>query len=218
MNLLFIINKSGIGAAEIDLDFFKDVGYIIEGDRRGNSDLVTDIMDDTCSKEFLKTILPVAKAYAYKETYGMFTDVAELLSRDVGVSCINMSVGYYNPHTFSEYVIVEDLFHATCFAQDCITELGNELYAHHTPKKKKNQYGYSEVDPYHLYDEYMADYDSYNASFGLDGRQDQLIDLDDKISNPYKMTNSGLMCDCGEELESRFYSYYCGFCCKHYIV
>ena len=39
----------------------------------------------------------------------MMTDVLELKERGIGVSCINLSCGYYEPHTDEEFTVKKDL-------------------------------------------------------------------------------------------------------------
>lgn len=39
----------------------------------------------------------------------MMTDVLELKERGLGVSCINLSCGYYEPHSDEEFTVKKDL-------------------------------------------------------------------------------------------------------------
>lgn len=99
-----------VGSRQAKIDFFSDCRFIVECDRRGNSDIITSIgMCDICSDEFINDILPIASKYGYRETSGLMTDVQELVESGVGISCINMSCGYHNPHTDNEYTSIPDL-------------------------------------------------------------------------------------------------------------
>ena len=98
-----------VGSSKADISFFSDCRYIIECDRRGNSDLITNISGQICSDEFINAIKPYTDAYSYQETSGLMTDVDELHDKGVGISCINLSCGYHRPHTQFEYTIIEDL-------------------------------------------------------------------------------------------------------------
>jgi hypothetical protein len=65
------------GSEQADMDFFKDVRFVIEPDRKGNSDLITQIgWTPLCSEEFIKDI--GHKKYGYFEEEGMMTDVETL--------------------------------------------------------------------------------------------------------------------------------------------
>ena len=60
-----------------------------------------------CSNEFISAI--DFRKYGYKPAQGLNTDVAALKRNGLEVSCINLSCGYYEPHTDNEYTVVADL-------------------------------------------------------------------------------------------------------------
>ena len=60
-----------------------------------------------CSNEFISAI--DVRKYGYKPAQGLNTDVAALKRNGLEVSCINLSCGYYEPHTDNEYTVVADL-------------------------------------------------------------------------------------------------------------
>lgn len=100
-----------VGSGKADLDFFKDVRFVVQADRRGYGDFITTIScTKVASQEFIDDI--DFASFGYKETSGMMTDVLELTERGVGVACINMSCGYYDPHTDDEYTVIDDLLNA----------------------------------------------------------------------------------------------------------
>lgn len=116
-----------VGSGDADMEFFKDVRYCIQPDRRNGHDLITNISGDLCSKEFLEAI--DYKEYGYKEETGLMTDVEELCEKGVGVSCINISCGYYNPHTDEECTSWSELCNARDFALHICTKL-TDVYPH----------------------------------------------------------------------------------------
>ena len=59
----------------------------------------------------------------------MMTDVLELKERGVEVSCINMSCGYYKPHTDQEFTDKNDLLNCFAFVQHII-ENCTKTYPH----------------------------------------------------------------------------------------
>lgn len=103
-----------VGSSNAEMDFFKDCRFAIQADRRNGSDLITDINGRMCSDEFLNDIH--YKDFGYKPTYGLITDVGELSDNGIGISCINMSCGYYKPHTDNEYTRLSELENCMNFA------------------------------------------------------------------------------------------------------
>lgn len=117
-----------VGSSDARMSFFDDVRFVVEPDRRGAFDLITSIrFTEICSEEFVEAIQP--KKFGYKETHGMMTDVETLKKKGLNVSCINLSCGYYLPHTEEEFVVKEDMFNALDFV-DSIIENCTEVYPH----------------------------------------------------------------------------------------
>lgn len=105
----FVSEETGcVGSGNADMGFFEDTRFVIEPDRRGYGDLITEISyTSLCSHEFLKDI--GFEAFGYKEENGLMTDVLELKENGLKVSCINLSCGYYEPHTDDEFTVKKDL-------------------------------------------------------------------------------------------------------------
>lgn len=105
----FVSEEIGcVGSRNAELGFFEDTRFVIEPDRRGYEDLITNISyTSLCSDEFLKDI--GFDAFGYNEEFGMMTDVLELKERGLKVSCLNLSCGYYEPHTEHEFTVKKDL-------------------------------------------------------------------------------------------------------------
>ena len=107
------------GSDKADMDFFKDCRFVIEPDRRGHEDLITQIGWATlCSDEFLKDI--GYKKFGYKETEGMMTDIETLKDNGLEVSCINLSCGYYEPHSDKEFVYKPAVSNCLAFVEHII--------------------------------------------------------------------------------------------------
>ena len=116
------------GSRVVDMGFFSNCRFCIQIDRRGNSDMVTSIYGYMCSTEFLSSVKH--EEYGYKESDGLMTDVAELFSRGVGISCINLSCGYYEPHTDHEFTSKSDV--QKCYDFVChIIETCSDTYECH---------------------------------------------------------------------------------------
>ena len=116
------------GSAQADLEFFTDCRFVIQCDRRGNKDLITSIsFTELCSKEFIEAT--GYENFGYKPEDGMMTDVLELKERGIEVSCINMSCGYYRPHTDQEFTDKNDLLNCQKFVENII-ENCTAVYPH----------------------------------------------------------------------------------------
>ena len=116
------------GSSACELSFFEDCRFVIQCDRRGNSDLITSIgCTDLCSEQFIRDIDP--EKWGYKEGQGMMTDVETLKERGLSVSAVNISCGYYNPHTDEEITVKRDLEKCWKLVQHIIED-GTEVYPH----------------------------------------------------------------------------------------
>ena len=117
-----------IGSMNADIDFFRNCRFVIQPDRRGESDLITNIGWTTlCSEEFLKDI--GHKDFGYTETEGMMTDVETLKDRGIEVSCINLSCGYYEPHSDNEFVYKPAISNCLSFIEHVIRTC-TKVYPH----------------------------------------------------------------------------------------
>ena len=116
------------GSSHAEIKFFEDCRYVIQCDRRGNSDLITNIgCSDLCSEKFIQDIDP--EKWGYKEETGMMTDVEALKERGLNVSAVNISVAYYQPHTDNEVTVKRDLEKCWKFVQHIIEDC-TDTYPH----------------------------------------------------------------------------------------
>lgn len=117
----FVGEETGCqGSSRVDLGFFKDCRFIVEPDRKGGHDLITSMFcGDVCSEEFTKAI--GYEQYGYKPDHGSITDVGELVERGVGISCLNLSCGYYEAHTDHELTVLSELRNCMDFVEHIVT-------------------------------------------------------------------------------------------------
>ena len=97
--------KGGIGARKFTkTDYINnlDVSYMIEFDRKGSSDAVFYSCDNAEFTDF------VCDATGFKEAHGSFSDISVLMPA-AKIAGVNLSSGYYNAHTTSEYVVPSDM-------------------------------------------------------------------------------------------------------------
>ena len=125
----FVSEEIGcVGSRGADMNFFEDTRFVIEPDRRGYEDLIIDIsFTSLCSNDFLRDI--GFEKFGYKEESGMMTDVLELKERGLGVSCINLSCGYYEPHSDEEFTVKKDLLNCLRLVEHII-ENCQSVYPH----------------------------------------------------------------------------------------
>lgn len=113
--------------------FFDDCKFVVQPDRKGNEDFITKSGGiEMCSSKFKKHAKKIYKNYGYKNVVGLTTDVDRLVKEGIGISCINLSCGYFRAHTDSEVVSMIDVERA----YNLINELFNEL-------KERYEYTYT---------------------------------------------------------------------------
>jgi len=117
--VFFVAEEVGcIGSGACDLSYFDDCMFIGQADRKNNSDFINYSNGvQLFGEEFSTFVAPVLKDYNYKECVGIATDAGCLSKRNVGIACFNISCGYYNPHTSTEYVSIKDV--TNCYNVIC---------------------------------------------------------------------------------------------------
>ncbi len=158
------------GSTRADMSFFDNCRYVLQCDRKGNSDLIRWAgATELCSDEFITAVNPTL--HGYKTTNGMMTDVLALKQRGLSVSCVNISCGYYNPHTDTELTRWSELCKCLEFVRHIIRDC-TEVYPHtHTPVVR--YYGLWEPDDWYPTTRRMP----------RDSRQQQLNSLKMRMSN-----------------------------------
>jgi hypothetical protein len=129
-----------IGSYNSNKDFFSNVGYVLQADRKGNEDIVrfgdyTELFSD--EQELLLT--PIFDKWKYKVVTGSKTDVVALKREGVNVLMLNASCGYHKPHTKEEVIQISEVFNTLGLFKDIIKHLGNKRY-YHKDKFKFEQY------------------------------------------------------------------------------
>jgi putative aminopeptidase FrvX len=136
----FVEEEAGcVGSQKAVMSFFDDCRYVLQIDRKNGGDFITTIGGWTplCSKEFIEAVQPLK--FGYHEEVGLMTDVESLKENGLKVSAANISCGYYNPHTDTEFTLYSELENCLHFVEHII-ETCQDTYKH-------------ELDAYH-FDEY----------------------------------------------------------------
>ena len=183
------------GSDKADMSFFTDCAFVLQADRRGNSDFITDASGtNLSSKAFRKAVSPHLKAYGYKTAHGMMTDVMTLKENGLGISCANISCGYYRPHSDDEYVDFADVVKCYNLMNDIILNLSYQQWKH---THDVSSYRYSKYYYGSSLDNYYKDYHKDIASKRIDTKWQ---DWDDDRSGFGNYNDSPL--GDGTELES----------------
>lgn len=99
-----------LGSQQANMEFFNNVTCVLQADRKGNKDFITDAAGIGLSSfEFIEAIRTSLKNHQYTATRGSFTDVRALKVKGLNVCCANISCGYWEPHTEVEIVSVSDV-------------------------------------------------------------------------------------------------------------
>lgn len=130
--VLFAAEEVGcIGSRNAAPDFFERVGYVIEFDCPGrglvsySSGGMRLFENDS---DFISTALPVMCRHGVLNwQHHPFSDVKVIVGK-FGLSCLNVSAGYYNWHRHDEFVKLSDVEHALAFGTDLLRALGNRRY------------------------------------------------------------------------------------------
>lgn len=122
-----------------------EFNYAIEFDRQGKNDAVFYDCDNPEFEDFITEEF-------YKTAYGTFSDIS-YLAPYLECAAVNLSCGYYKPHTTNEYVVLkemEDSIQAACNILARTTEADKFEYI-----EVKYSSGYSK---YGWYDDYEESY------------------------------------------------------------
>jgi len=103
--------------------------YCLTLDRRNAWDIIW-YNNQYCSLEFQSEIARLTKEFGYKPTTWALSD-ANKISKVL--NCVNLSVGYYNPHTKTEYIKCDDLVNACEAVQYIVEHLEDDFPIYQTP-------------------------------------------------------------------------------------
>ena len=95
----------GVGSEAMDPTWYTDAKWILELDRKGSKDFI-QVSGTTrlCSDEFAKKF----EEMGFEKATGTFTDVNKFKLSADWINMANLSIGYYNPHSNSEYLDTVD--------------------------------------------------------------------------------------------------------------
>lgn len=112
-------------------DWYKDIGYVMMADRKGNTDAirVSGGLVIT-SEDFLSACEDQLLQYGYTPAIGICTDVDVLVDYNIGVSAINFSCGYHEPHSSKEIVSLKDVNRCYNLMYDILLKYPDQRFPH----------------------------------------------------------------------------------------
>jgi tripeptide aminopeptidase len=150
-----------LGSSQANMDFFQDVRFALQCDRKGNNDFVYNIMGTSLyTEQFSNDIAPIIAAHGYSENTGGLTDVYQLADNGIGVCVANMSCGYYNPHTDEEMICLSDVENCRRMVYEIMTKCTNVYECTHER---------------HRYDSWWKD-GGNGVSYKKDSKKDESLD------------------------------------------
>jgi len=135
---------------EIDDNIIKTIKYCLVFDRRNGSDILAS-WNDYCGEDLEKDIVEIGKKYGYVAAMGLWSD-CDIISS--WVPCVNLSCGYYLPHTEKEYTSISELKKSLAFGEELLSSLTKT---------------YNRVDkPFYKYGNYLDNYNTYGRMRQID--------------------------------------------------
>lgn len=103
-----------------DIELKKYINFMIEIDRRGRNQAV---FYQCGNKEFQDYIL----SFGFDHQYGTFTDISTIAPY-FDIAAVNFSAGYYNEHTTTEHIKLDDLYHTINKVKEILDDTKNHKY------------------------------------------------------------------------------------------
>ena len=139
---------------------------MIEFDRKGNSDAVFYSCDN---KEFLDFVI---ENTGFEEAHGSFSDISVLMPA-AKLSAVNLSSGYYNAHTVTEYVVWLDMLDTIETAKELIKAECDGPFEYVAKEFKYSNWGLSRYRNSFRNDVYPY---SNGYQFSMDDYEDRFLD------------------------------------------
>lgn len=169
-----------VGSSQIDKTFFEDKEYCIVIDRRNRHDL---IYKGGSTLYGIKTP-PTFKMFnpQYEYTEGSTSDANQF---SAFIDCMNVSCGYYNPHSSTEYTVVHELIE-TCDAVETFVLNANTVPLSSSDsleflqKIRQPSYSYYNYSYYNKKNNKITDLTAYR-NYGYGYYDDEYVDYEDDI-------------------------------------
>lgn len=158
------------------------VNFMIEFDRKGSNDAVFYSCNN---REFVDFVTDVT---GFKETFGSWSDISVLMP-EAKIAAVNLSCGYYNPHTTIEYVMYDEMMDTAAIAKCLITEKCDKPFkyvmkqypvttTYSKPAKTLAAIQRNDKDGMHYYGSMFDDPQYKDASLYNAAKKDKTIELE----------------------------------------
>jgi len=156
-----------IGSTKAEMDFFKDVSFVMQADRKGNTkDFVTYSNGaEINSEEFQLAAKTYFEPLGYKTSNGISTDVGQLTKNKIGISTVNLSCGYFFPHTDREVSSIKDSFICLDLMEKMAANLPYKRWEFTPPEKKVSTYDKYSTNAWSWPDDNFYQKGNYNPKF-----------------------------------------------------
>lgn len=192
-----------LGSGIVPLGWFDNAAFVIQADRNNRTfDIIRNTNGMICaSDDFMESLLALPVAAKHGEEYGSVTDIGELSSRGLPVSCVNISSGYHNPHQATEIVRLSELGIACELALQAGIHYGNTVW-HHTPTSCYDQFRSSvHSGAFNKRKSYYSYLEDYNDGSKYDADTDDLASDNVFTSTPERERLIALLEDAGYDKE-----------------
>lgn len=160
-----------IGSSKVDSKFIENVSYILQTDRVGNNDFITGFNGENTNAIFDKIVKSTVKQHKYKFRHQSSVTDSMTIGENYGIVAVNISSGYYKPHTENETVNVKDANNALSLMQSIlnIVPIDNVYECDYIP------YDYNSKDFYYDNDFYYDDNDDSDDKYIFGNDESQYI-------------------------------------------
>ena len=118
-----------IGAESMDRKHFDDVEFTFTVDRMHGGDLISEYCGLTLAPDtFVKRFIAMSESIGVKyiDTSGSYADTYILAQY---APAVNLSSGYYNPHSTSDYILVKETYNTMLAIKNAIENKNDLVYA-----------------------------------------------------------------------------------------
>ncbi|QQV89766.1 peptidase [Cellulophaga phage Calle_1] len=189
-----------LGSMDADMKFFKDVEFVLQCDRQGYKDFVTEIYGVVLLDEaFSNAVSGILEKYGKIETTkGGMTDVYQLCLNGLEVCSANISCGYYRPHCDDEVIIIEDVFRTRDLVDEIIKSLSGTVWRNSLKSKSRYPKSYREEELPEKFDNGYFNKKGNWVEFSSSKSSEKEYPSSSQEENPFNSNGEpiGLMCLC----------------------
>lgn len=122
-----------------DNEVFKTIPYCLVLDRKNPGDIICE-KNSYGSKKFDEALEEIGAEFGYKSVKGGSSDTDKIKEY---MNACNLSVSYYNPHSTTEFVSLNDLYNTWLYIQRIIEKLPRDIPLEKKPTTYNYNYNYN---------------------------------------------------------------------------